>query len=165
MKDPVCGMTVTERSSHVVHREGLAVYFCCAGCKAKFLANPASYPIAEHASAAAEQTAPARPAGAIFTCPMHPEVRQAGPGSCPLCGMALDPLEPSADAGANPELVDMRRRFWIGLPLACLVLVLGRRGTRRRRGLRGFSSRSRRRSCGGAAGRSWRVASTPCGAR
>ncbi len=124
MKDPVCGMTVTELSPHVVHREGAAVYFCCAGCKAKFLANPAEYAIARQASAAVEKPAPARPAGAIFTCPMHPEVRHAGPGSCPLCGMALDPIAPSADAGASPELLDMRRRFWVGLPLACLVLVL-----------------------------------------
>ncbi|MGO9424380.1 MAG: heavy metal translocating P-type ATPase [Steroidobacteraceae bacterium] len=124
MKDPVCGMTVTELSPHVVHREGTAVYFCCAGCKAKFLANPAEYAIARQASAALHKSAAARPAGAIFTCPMHPDVRHTGPGSCPLCGMALDPIEPSADAGASPELIDMRRRFWIGLPLACLVLVL-----------------------------------------
>ncbi len=124
MKDPVCGMTVTDRSPHVVHREGMAVYFCCAGCKAKFLADPARYPMARHASVAGEHTAPARSAGAIFTCPMHPDVRHAGPGSCPLCGMALDPVDPGTDAGANPELLDMRRRFWIGLPLACVVLVL-----------------------------------------
>ncbi len=124
MVDPVCGMTVTDRSPHVVHREGMAVYFCCAGCKAKFLADPARYPTARHASVAGEHAAPASPAGTIFTCPMHPDVRHAGPGSCPLCGMALDPVDPGADAGANPELIAMRRRFWIGLPLACLVLVL-----------------------------------------
>ena len=62
--------------------------------------------------------------GAIYTCPMHPQVRQVGPGSCPICGMELEPVDPTADTGTNPQLLDMRRRFWIGVPLALVVLVL-----------------------------------------
>src|ERR1700676_32576 len=62
--------------------------------------------------------------GTIYTCPMHPQIRQVGPGSCPICGMALEPVDPKVDTGTNPELVDMRRRFWTGVPLALVVLLL-----------------------------------------
>jgi len=123
LKDPVCGMTVTARSPHVVQHAGVSVYFCCAGCKTKYLAGPDKYPLAL-SCAASPPAAPAAAPGTIFTCPMHPQVRQSGPGACPMCGMALEPSEPGADIGANPELLDMRRRLWIGLPLALLVLVL-----------------------------------------
>ncbi len=116
-------MTVTARSPHVVQHAGVFVYFCCAGCKAKFLAGPDKYPLALD-RVASPPAAPAAAPGTIFTCPMHPQVRQSGPGPCPMCGMALEPSEPGADIGANPELLDMRRRLWIGLPLALLVLVL-----------------------------------------
>ncbi len=119
IKDPVCGMTVdpdTAKHSHA--HEGQTYYFCCGGCRAKFAADPAQYltPIAKPA------TPP--PAGATYTCPMHPEIRQPGPGACPICGMALEPEIVSADDAPNPELADMTRRFWIGLALAMPVLAL-----------------------------------------
>jgi Cu+-exporting ATPase len=101
-----------------VHR-GDAYYFCSAGCRTKFAADPKKYLHGE-ARGAAEPM----PAGTIFTCPMHPEVRQEGPGSCPICGMALEPEIATAEAGPNPELTDMTRRFWIGLALTIPVVVL-----------------------------------------
>jgi Cu+-exporting ATPase len=117
--DPVCGMKVDPHTAkHRATHEGRPYYFCSAGCKAKFEANPGQYLVAETAKAA-----PARP-DAIYTCPMHPEIRQRGPGSCPICGMALEPEQVTLEEGPNPELADMRRRFWIGLVLAVPVLVL-----------------------------------------
>jgi Cu+-exporting ATPase len=123
--DPVCGMTVTAQSPHSVQHQGRPVYFCCAGCAAKFRANPAKYPIAGQGEpmAASPASQPMR-AGTLFTCPMHPQVRQVGPGSCPFCGMALEPVAPAATTGPNPEFIDMRRRFWIGLPLTAVVFGL-----------------------------------------
>ncbi|MEA2994845.1 MAG: P-type Cu+ transporter, partial [Alphaproteobacteria bacterium] len=105
--------TARPRAEH----DGRTYYFCSAGCRAKFAADPAKYlgPLAPATPA---------PAGAIYTCPMHPEIRQAGPGVCPICGMALEPVMASADSGPNPELADMTRRFWIGLALAAPVVVL-----------------------------------------
>src|ERR1700721_2302947 len=112
--DPVCGMTVDPHAS--AHRQAFlrrAYYFCPAGCRAKFTADPEKYIGSE-----AGKPAPAHvPEGTIYTCPMHPEIRQAGPGNCPICGMALEPVLAAAGAGPNPELVDMTRRFWIGLVL------------------------------------------------
>src|SRR6476469_8204633 len=119
-KDPVCGMTVDPaktRHRHV-HR-GETHFFCSAGCRTKFAADPGKY-----LGPAAREPAAPMPAGTIFTCPMHPEVRQEGPGSCPICGMALEPEMPTADAGPNPELADMTRRFWVGLLLTVPVVVL-----------------------------------------
>ena len=95
-------------------------YFCSAGCRAKFVANPSQYLEPRIAKAA---PAPA-PSGTIYTCPMHPEIRQVGPGACPICGMALEPELVTAEAGPNPELADMTRRFWIGLALTLPVVVL-----------------------------------------
>ena len=117
--DPVCGMTVDPATARhkAVHR-GETYYFCAAGCKTKFTANPAKYLEAD--KAAAEPVA----AGAIYTCPMHPEIRQEGPGSCPICGMALEPLTVSAESGPNHELIDMTRRFWIGLVVTLPVFAL-----------------------------------------
>jgi P-type Cu+ transporter len=118
-KDPVCGMTVDPHTAkHRASFEGRPYYFCSAGCRAKFIADPQKY--------LTKAEAPPAPvaADAIYTCPMHPEVRQIGPGSCPICGMALEPLLVSAEPQVNPELVDMTRRFWIGLALAVPVLVL-----------------------------------------
>ena len=98
--------------------------------------------------------------GAIYTCPMHPQIRQAGPGACPICGMALEPEIAGADSGPNPELADMTRRFWIGLALALPVMVLEMGGhfgahlVRADAVQSGSSSPSRRRSCCGRAGRS-----------
>jgi Cu+-exporting ATPase len=111
-------MTVNpETAKHKTTHHGERFYFCSAGCKAKFEAEPQRY------LAPQKNAAPADPA-AIYTCPMHPEIRQVGPGSCPICGMALEPEIASPDSGPNPELADMTRRFWIGLVLTLPVLVL-----------------------------------------
>jgi len=119
VRDPVCGMSVDPaKSQHHWKYAGQDFYFCCAGCREKFAADPTRYLKAE-----APVPPPAVP-GMIYTCPMHPEVRQDHPGSCPLCGMALEPVAPSLETAPNPELVDMSRRFWIGLVLAVPVVVL-----------------------------------------
>ncbi|TAM26547.1 MAG: heavy metal translocating P-type ATPase [Nevskiaceae bacterium] len=128
LKDPVCGMTVTAQSAHSLQHEGKPVYFCSAGCKTKFAADPAKY------STASKPAVPAASepeiAGAIYTCPMHPEIRQDHPGDCPKCGMALEPEMPTLDEGENPELVDFRRRFFWTLPLTVIVTVLAMAGHR-----------------------------------
>lgn len=119
VKDPVCGMSVDPHTAKHRHdHEGHTYYFCSGRCREKFAADPMKYLAAE--------TAPPVPVpeGTIYTCPMHPEIRQEGPGSCPICGMALEPELATADTGPNPELVDMTRRFWIGLALALPVFVL-----------------------------------------
>jgi Cu+-exporting ATPase len=118
--DPVCGMRVDPASSrHHTEHDGQTVHFCSAGCRTKFIADPPKYlhPTAEAAPAP-------QPPGTIYTCPMHPQIRQEGPGSCPLCGMALEPLEVTAEAGPNVELLDMTRRFWISAALSAPVVVL-----------------------------------------
>jgi Cu+-exporting ATPase len=116
--DPVCGMTVDpEKTPHHAEHDGRAYHFCSAKCLTKFAVDPERY-----LSPAAAP--PAAPPGTIYTCPMHPEIRQVGPGSCPICGMALEPATVTADSGPNPEYVDMTRRFWIGLVLAAPVLAL-----------------------------------------
>ncbi len=121
--DPGCGMTVDPaKSPHVFGHAGQTYHFCSAGCRTKFAADPAKY-LTPKPQAAAPAPAPA-PQGTIYTCPMHPEVRQVGPGTCPICGMALEPLEITADSGPNPELIDMRRRCQIGLVLTVPVFVL-----------------------------------------
>ncbi|WP_420853220.1 heavy metal translocating P-type ATPase [Stella humosa] len=117
-KDPVCGMTVDPATArHQADHDGRTFYFCGAGCRTKFMADPGKY------LAPAKAAEPVVP-GAIYICPMHPEVRQVGPGTCPICGMALEPEVATADAGPNPELVDMTRRMWIGLALALPVFLL-----------------------------------------
>ncbi|HUA77861.1 MAG TPA: heavy metal translocating P-type ATPase, partial [Acetobacteraceae bacterium] len=117
--DPVCGMSVDpEHSRHRFHYEGNVFYFCSTGCREKFAADPGRY--LKPKVAAKEEASP----GAIYTCPMHPEVRQDHPGACPICGMALEPLAPTAEAGENEELRDMRRRLWTALALAVPVVVL-----------------------------------------
>ena len=119
VKDPVCGMWVDPTvTPHRAVFETAEVFFCSAGCKATFEHDPLRY------TAGAAAPRPAEPAGTIYTCPMHPEVRQVGPGSCPICGMALEPDVVSADAAPNPELKDMSRRFWFGLVFALPVVVL-----------------------------------------
>ncbi|HKH96977.1 MAG TPA: heavy metal translocating P-type ATPase [Beijerinckiaceae bacterium] len=121
VKDPVCGMWVDPHTAkHRAEHGGHPYYFCSAGCRAKFLADPARYLDPAAAAAKAEPV----PEGTIYTCPMHPEIRQVGPGSCPICGMALEPDVVTADTGPSHELVDMTRRFWIGLALALPVVVL-----------------------------------------
>ena len=130
LKDPVCGMTVTEQSPHHLEHAGVPYYFCGPKCLAKFSAAPAAF---THADGAGEITpaAVAKPqAGAIYTCPMHPEIRQDHPGNCPKCGMALEPLLPELEEAENPELVDFTRRFWWTLPLTVVVTVLAMFGHR-----------------------------------
>jgi Cu+-exporting ATPase len=118
--DPVCGMKVDPVSSkHSTTHDGKVYHFCSAGCQAKFVAAPEAY--LKPKAAAAPQTAPP---GAIYTCPMHPQIRQQGPGNCPICGMTLEPLVVTAEAEPNHELSDMSRRFWIGLVLALPVFIL-----------------------------------------
>ncbi len=118
--DPVCGMTVKIKPTSLkADHDGVTHYFCSAKCQAKFIADPA----------ACLGDKPAKPAVAVdegtqWTCPMHPEIVRDMPGSCPICGMALEPMMPSLDAGPNPELADMQRRFWIGLALSLPVVAL-----------------------------------------
>jgi Cu+-exporting ATPase len=119
-KDPVCGMLVDPATAHFrAEHDGTGYVFCCAGCRDKFSADPARY-----LSPPPALTPLAPVAGTMYVCPMHPEVRQAGPGSCPICGMALEPEMPGAATGPNPELADMTRRFWIGLALAVPVMII-----------------------------------------
>lgn len=126
LKDPVCGMTVTEQSPHRLEHDGKPFYFCSAGCQAKFSAQPAQYLSKDHPG---EQQAETAAPGTIYTCPMHPEIRQDHPGNCPKCGMALEPLMPALDDD-NPELADFSRRFWWTLPLTLIVMVLAMFGHR-----------------------------------
>jgi P-type Cu+ transporter len=115
--DPVCGMTVYP-SRALAHRHvGQSYYFCSARCRDKFAANPAQY-----LKAAPAPKQKAAPTGTVWTCPMHPEIRRDAPGSCPICGMALEPLAPTADEGENAELKDMTRRFWISVALTAPLL-------------------------------------------
>jgi len=102
---------------HRAEHAGRPFYFCSAGCRAKFVADPVRY-LGERADD------PPPPPGTIYTCPMHPEVRQVGPGACPKCGMALEPETISADDGPNPELIDFTRRFWVGLVLTLPVFAM-----------------------------------------
>lgn len=119
LTDPVCGMSVTTDSNHHFQYQGDDYYFCCAGCKNKFSDNPEKYlhPDSDADAAASDPDA-------WYTCPMDPEVRQKGPGTCPKCGMALEPEAPSLDEEENPELIDFRRRFWGTLPFTAVVFVL-----------------------------------------
>ncbi len=117
--DPVCGMTVDPATTpHIATHGGEHPYGCSAGCLAKFQADPDRY------AAKGEAAAADAPQGAIWTCPMHPEIQRDGPGSCPICGMALEPVMPTASDGPSEEYRDMRRRFWIGLLLALPVVAL-----------------------------------------
>jgi P-type Cu+ transporter len=119
VRDPLCGMSVDPATSkHRFDYRGETFHFCSAGCRTKFAADPVSYLEKDSRPKAAV------PEGTIYTCPMHPEIRQVGPGSCPICGMALEPEVASLDAPPNPELADMTRRFWIGLVLALPAVVL-----------------------------------------
>ena len=117
VRDPVCGMTVDPAgTTHHAEQTGRAYHFCSAGCLARFQADPGKYLTLVVAEPA--------PAGTIYACPMHPQIRQVGPGSCPICGMALEPATITADSGPNPELGDMSRRFWIALVLTAPVFAL-----------------------------------------
>lgn len=131
--DPVCGMSVDRASEHTAVHNGETYHFCSAGCRTKFVAEPERYAAgqrqqhdaAQHDAAQHAQQHDARDdEAAEYTCPMHPEIRRPHPGACPICGMALEPMTVTADTGPSPELVDMTRRFWIGLVLTAPVLVL-----------------------------------------
>src|SRR5207248_7597890 len=116
--DPVCGMTVDPHTTSLkAEHVGHTYYFCSPGCRSKFVADPSKY---------LGPAAPAEPVpeGTIYTCPMHPEIRQMGPDACPICGMALEPVMVTADAGPNPELIDMTQRFWTGLVITLPVFAL-----------------------------------------
>ncbi|WP_108446341.1 heavy metal translocating P-type ATPase [Halomonas denitrificans] len=120
--DPVCGMKVDpHRTEHRASHGGKTWYFCSARCRHKFEGDPDAYLQGDQGD---DSPAEPAPPGTIFTCPMHPEIRQEGPGDCPICGMALEPETVTADTGPSEELKDMTRRFWIGLVLALPVLVL-----------------------------------------
>ena len=117
-KDPVCGMIVDPAASkYQATHQGRVFHFCSNGCREKFTADPMRY--------LAPKAVPApAPRGTVYTCPMHPQVRQDHPGSCPICGMALEPVAPVAEAADNSELRDMTRRFWASVVLALPVVVL-----------------------------------------
>ena len=120
--DPVCGMKVDPATAkHRLSHQGQDYFFCSARCHERFASDPAKYLAANNLSG---DPAPPAPTGAIYTCPMHPEVRQVGPGSCPICGMALEPEQVSLDDAPDPEMIDMVRRFWIALALTVPVFVL-----------------------------------------
>ncbi|MFZ5493526.1 MAG: heavy metal translocating P-type ATPase [Pseudomonadota bacterium] len=140
-KDPVCGMQVDEeRAAGRAEHDGHTYYFCSTGCLGKFRANPAAYVGADADTASpgachghahphhTSHTAPPASPDALYTCPMHPEVRQRGPGDCPICGMALEPVAITAEPEDNPELRDMTRRLWLAAALTLPVLVLAMGG-------------------------------------
>src|SRR6202021_310427 len=153
----ICGMTLDPATSRHRFAHGDATFhFCCAGCRTKFAADPQKYLAPKEAEPAA--------LGVTFTCPMHPEIRKVGPGSCPICGMALEPMAISANPVANPELADIKQRFWIGLALTTpgFVLEMGghlspwlaRRGWQCRGILRGGRGHHGPRAAGSGAGTS-----------
>lgn len=127
--DPVCGMKVdTQTSQHRHELDGTPYYFCSARCLEKFTANPDRYlnppnddPAVTHPAMGA---LPQAAEGTIWTCPMHPEIRRDEPGTCPICGMGLEPLEPTLEEGPNPELIDMSRRFWVSAALSLPLVIL-----------------------------------------
>ncbi|MDY7524541.1 heavy metal translocating P-type ATPase [Sphingomonas sp. 10B4] len=118
-KDPVCGMDVDPAKTphHAVHRKR-QYYFCSANCRSKFVANPQGYLGNRPAL-----VSPPKPSG-VWTCPMHPQIQQDGPGTCPICGMALEPEEPTQNDVPNPELLDFTRRAWIAVALSVPLLAI-----------------------------------------
>ncbi|MFI4885709.1 MAG: heavy metal translocating P-type ATPase [Steroidobacterales bacterium] len=127
--DPVCGMTVSTDSPHRAGFAGHEYVFCSNRCREKFQRDPKRHASAVPSHSTASNPAPVKAAtaatpGAIYTCPMHPRIRRSEPGICPICGMALEPLQPAAQSGSSSELRDMTRRFWIGAALALPLLLL-----------------------------------------
>jgi P-type Cu+ transporter len=118
VSDPVCGMKVDPATAkHRGSHDGHDYFFCSARCRERFAAEPEKF-------LSPGEPPPAVPAGTVYTCPMHPEVRQPGPGSCPICGMALEPEQVSLDDAPDPELADMTRRFWIALALSVPIFAI-----------------------------------------
>jgi Cu+-exporting ATPase len=117
-RDPVCGMTVdAEKAKHRAEYAGRSYFFCSASCRGKFAAQPARY--------ASPQIRRAATSGEVlWTCPMHPQTVRNEPGTCPICGMALEPMTPAAGDAKNPELRDMTRRFWVGVALSLPLLAI-----------------------------------------
>lgn len=125
VKDPVCGMTVDpDKTEHIYSAENETWYFCSSHCHDTFVADPDHYTQPHPAPTASARPAPDSEGDVIYTCPMHPEIRQKGPGDCPICGMALEPETVTGEEGPSAELIDMTRRFWIGLALALPVFVM-----------------------------------------
>ena len=125
VKDPVCGMDVDPATAeHVAEQEGATHHFCSAHCQARFVADPQAF-LGEPTDPSLASSGAVPGADEVeYTCPMHPEIRQMGPGACPICGMALEPVTVTADMGPSAELRDMTRRFWIGTVLTVPVIVL-----------------------------------------
>ena len=121
--DPVCGMKIDpDQTQHHADLDGVAYHFCSEGCRTKFVADPHRYLHSDGSPPAASKAAVAE--GTVWTCPMHPEIRRNAPGSCPICGMALEPLEPSLEEGPNLELIDFTRRLWVSAILAVPLVIL-----------------------------------------
>ena len=121
--DPVCGMSVDPaQTAHHAEVDGIAFHFCSAGCRTKFVADPQTYLNPTAGALGVDPTTVAE--GTIWTCPMHAQIRQVGPGSCPICGMALEPLEPTLEEGPNLELIDFTRRLWVSAILAVPLVIL-----------------------------------------
>lgn len=127
VRDPVCGMQIerkTARGGSLVHM-GETIYFCNPRCREKFAASPGRYlEPPSPAPAAAKSSTSATTAGAAYVCPMHPEIVREQPGSCPICGMALEARQVTLEEGENPELRDMQRRFWVSLALSIPTMLL-----------------------------------------
>lgn len=119
--DPVCGMKVSADPAKKIVHAGRDYFFCSVACMTQFRASPTSY---LDTTKAKDEEQPVTHEGTRYTCPMHPEIRKTEPGSCPICGMALEPVMPSLDDEENPELVDFRHRFWWTLPFSIAVFVL-----------------------------------------
>ena len=153
LRDPVCGMEVhTGTAAHKLQLGDASYYFCSARCLEKFRARSDRYlnpPAVDPAvPSPALGALPEVAEGTIWTCPMHPQIRRNGPGQCPICGMALEPLEPTREEGPNPELIDMTKRFWVSaalsLPLAVIAMgmeLLGWRLLSMRTGIETVSCR------------------------
>ena len=136
-RDPVCGMMVDpDHAAATIDHAGKTYFFCSAGCAGKFGTDPEKYLAAPQLAQPARQAdlvqfddirpVPSHTADSVeYTCPMHPQIVRPGPGSCPVCGMALEPRTAAAEDGENPELVSMTRRFWISVALAIPTLALG----------------------------------------
>ena len=123
--DPVCGMKVPASSHKTVNHQGATYYFCSDKCKAKFSTGPAQFLKPKSPPLTTSSAAPSGPtsAGVVYTCPMHPEIRQIGPGTCPKCGMALEPLVATTDED-SAEMDDMSRRFWVSVVLTAPLLLV-----------------------------------------
>ena len=131
VRDPVCGMNVDPATAKYRQRyAGGDYYFCSAKCEAKFAASPEQYVTTSYTEPAGPTAPPTAAAGTIYTCPMHPQIRQDKPGNCPICGMALEPLVPSLEEEDTREFDDISRRFWWTLPLTVVVFVLAMAGHR-----------------------------------